>query len=227
MAIMRASTTAGTQVAAASKDGTNQQANAPSSATDTGVAARPAASYAAVGLVLAAIGLGVGLYLLGSKHPGLTNLPEVAVGTSTFAILYVFAQAIERLLVPVSWFGGGFLNGLTKKKVKQNQQFAQAEMNAAADADMQSKTQAAANAAHDADQYRANLTATSFGVASLLAFIAVGYSGALFLHLGGIKAAGWLDLLVTGLAIAGGTKPLHDLIDNVTKASAAKSGGTT
>jgi len=227
MAIMRAITTAGAQVAAASKDGTQQQTNAPSSATDTGVAARPTAGYAAVALVLAAIGLGVGLYLLGNKHPGLTKLPKVAAGTSTFAILYVFAQAIERLLVPVSWFGGGFLNGLTKKKVKQNQQFTEAEMAAAADEIKQSKAQAAANAAHDADQYRANLTATSFGVASLLAFIAIGYSGALFFHLAGIKAAGWLDLLATGLAIAGGSKPLHDLIDNVTKASAAKSGGTT
>lgn len=175
-----------------------------------------------VAIVLAAIGLIVGLYLLGDKHPGLIKLPEVAAGTSTFAILYVFAQSIERLLVPVSWFGGGFLNGLIKKKVKQNKQFAEVEMANAADDAKQSKAQAAANAAHDADQYRANLTATSFGVASLLAFIAVGYSGALFLHLTGIKVAGWLDLVATGLAVAGGTKPLHDLIDNVTKASAGQ-----
>lgn len=226
MAIMRASTAAGAQVAAASKDGTNQQANAPSSATDTGVAARPAAGYAAIAIVLAGIGLVLGLYLLGDKHPGLTNLPTVAAGTSTFAILYVFAQALERLLVPVSWFGGGYLGGMTKQKVKQNQQFTQAELAAAPDNQKQAKAQAAANAAHEADQYRANLTATSFGVASLLAFIAIGYSGALFLHMAGVTAAGWLDLLVTGLAVAGGTKPLHDLIDNVTKASAAKSGGT-
>lgn len=226
MAIMRATTTAGVEVVAASKDGTQQQAGAPSSPSETGVAARPTAPYAAVAIVLAAVGLGVGLYLLGNKHPGLTNLPKLAAGTSTFAILYVFTQTIERLLVPVSWFGGGFLDGLTKKKVKQNQQFTLVQLSTAADTEKESKAQTAANAAHVADQYRANLTATSFGVASLLAFVAIGYSGALFLHLAGIKAAGWLDLLITGLAVAGGTKPLHDLIDNVTKSSAAKSGGT-
>lgn len=199
---------------------------APVAAESTDVVARPTARYAIVGFVLAAAGLVTGLYFLGHNHPGLTKLPEVAAGTSTFAILYVFAQAIERLLVPVSWFGGGYWDGITKTTVKKEQQSALIAMVNASAGEEQPKAAAAAAAAHKADQYRTNLTATSFGVASLLAFIAIGYSGALFLHLAGIKAAGWLDLLVTGLAIAGGTKPLHDLIDNVTKTSAAKSGGT-
>jgi hypothetical protein len=76
------------------------------------------------------------------------------------------------------------------------------------------------------DQYRANLTGTTFGLAALLAMLVSGYAGIFLLHIVGLHTAGWLDVLVSGLAIAGGTKPLHDLISNVSsgKKPAASAG---
>ena len=195
-------------------------------AGESSVASRPETPYAVVAAIVAAVGYVLGYLILRNQHPDLSQLPKLAAGTSTFALLYVYAQAIERVLVPVSWFGGGFLpGGSTKKSVQQNRQ--RTVTAALADPASGTKAEEAAKATHAADQYRANLTATTFGVASLLAFVAVGYSGSLLLNIMGVHTDDWVDLLVTGLAIAGGTKPLHDLIDNVTKSSAAKSAATT
>jgi hypothetical protein len=48
--------------------------------------------------------------------------------------------------------------------------------------------------------------------------VGVGELGAI-----GVQAAPiWLDIVVTGLAIGSGTKPLHDLIKNIEKAKEGK-----
>jgi hypothetical protein len=49
-----------------------------------------------------------------------------------------------------------------------------------------------------------------------------GYTGLFLLTTVGLHVTGWLDVLVTGLAVAGGTKPLHDLISNISSSSPAK-----
>ncbi|MDB5680191.1 MAG: hypothetical protein JWM94_3193, partial [Sphingomonas bacterium] len=37
----------------------------------------------------------------------------------------------------------------------------------------------------------------------------------------------WADLLVTGLVVGAGTKPLHDLVANLQKTKDTKAAGTT
>jgi hypothetical protein len=203
------------------------------------VATRPSLAYLAVGLGLLVLGFVGGLLLQRAFHPNMTKLPVLPAGVGAFALLYVMAQAIERLLVPVSWFGGGFLGGVKTKVngaaaadaaglgrlwLTQNSKAALAKTHQAAQREALENPgdpvalQAAANAKHDVDQYRANLTAITFGLAALLAMMVSGYVGIFLLHVIGLHTAGWLDVLVTGLAIAGGTKPLHGLISNISSA---------
>jgi hypothetical protein len=191
------------------------------------------------GIVALAIGLGGGLWLQNHFHPGMTNLPALPATTGIFALLYVMAQSIERVLVPVSWFGGGFLEKRdgnvknTKASLAKARQAATVKaLKASADPDLdpgaaQAAAQAAADATHAVDQYKANLTATTFGVAALLAMLVSGYTGLFLLTAVGLHVAGWLDVLVTGLAVAGGTKPLHDLISNISSSSQNKNAAST
>jgi hypothetical protein len=75
------------------------------------VATQPMTRYMIFGVAATAGGIIGGLILQHLFHPGLTKLPVLPAGVGIFALFYVMAQAIERLLVPVSWFGGGFLGG--------------------------------------------------------------------------------------------------------------------
>jgi hypothetical protein len=91
------------------------------------------------------------------------------------------------------------------------------------------------------EQRRANRTVVLWAVASVLGMALSGVLGLYLLHAVGLQddligldgrvtgslgsAAGVrhaLDLLVTGLAIGGGTKPLHDLIQNIQEAKNEK-----
>jgi hypothetical protein len=208
------------KVVASSKEGTS----------DT-VATQPLPRYMAFGLACLAAGLGLGILLQYLFHPGFRHLPVLPASVGAFALLYVMAQSIERLLVPVSWFGGGFLGPVGEGG--QWRDFAsrskaslavkhQEAMAAAYRTPNKDTAQTAANSQHDLDQYRANLTATTFGLAAFAAMLVSGYAGVFLLHIVGLHTAAWLDILVTGLAIAGGTKPLHDLISNISAGGKAK-----
>ena len=72
-------------------------------------------------------------------------------------------------------------------------------------------------------QFRSNATVVMWGVASFLGMLVSGCLGLLLLRTVGIsKSPSWVDILVTGLAIGGGTKPLHDLIGNISAAKETK-----
>jgi uncharacterized membrane protein len=209
-------------------------AGAPPGATDQTVAAQPERPYMIFALILFVAGFAAGLIAQNHFHHNLHRLPVLNAGVSIFALLYVFAQAIERLLVPVSWFGGGFLDGfipgrtkITKKTVAVLRQSAVATLAAASDEAAEiPAAKSVADTKHAVEQYSANLTATTFGAASLMAMLASGYSGTFLLHSVGVHAAGWFDLLITGLAVAGGTKPLHDLISNISSSGSSKAATT-
>lgn len=189
------------------------------------VATQPALPYIVFGLAAFVIGYLGGLLLLGHFHPGMSKLPVIPAGVGVFSLFYVVAQAIERILQPVSWFGGGFLGGLggrTKTELAKKHQVAVLDALNAPHEQQEAKAQEVANVQHDVDQYRANLTATSFGLAALLAMLVSGYVGLFMLSAVGLHIAGWLDLLVTGVAIAGGTKPLHDAISSLSSTSKSK-----
>jgi hypothetical protein len=103
-------------------------------------------------------------------------------------------------------------------------------------------TELVAVAQAELNQRRADKAIVYWALASVLGILLSGLLGLYLLHIIGLKgdgitsqgadqggvwtAAGWtwasarhlLDLLVTGLAIGGGTKPLHDLIGNLQEA---------
>ena len=73
---------------------------------------------------------------------------------------------------------------------------------------------AAAQAA--VEEERANSAVIMWALASFLGVLISAFLGLGLLHTVGVQdAPKWLDVVVTGLAIGGGTKPLHDLIGNL------------
>lgn len=223
MAIVRAMA-GGREVVAASDNAPDD--TSPGKSAEPTVAARPTWHYIVFAVVVAIVGYVVGLALQHHFHRNFSQLPTLADGFSLFGLLYIFAQAIERLLVPVSWFGGGFLDGgTTKKQVAQAEQAAVLALNMSAPDQAEQSAKTAANAKHKVEQYAANLTATNFGVASAAASLLAGYSGAFLLAIVGVRTSPWLDLLVTSLAIAGGTKPLSDLVSAISKKTESAAAG--
>jgi hypothetical protein len=84
--------------------------------------------------------------------------------------------------------------------------------------------------AHQAvvEQVKRNRAVLLWGFSSLLAMLASGGLGLFLLRSVGLKGAPtWLDILVTGLAIGSGTKPLHDLISNLQQSSSQKEKSAT
>jgi hypothetical protein len=212
-------------VASSTKGGDGSTAPA-----DQTVATQPAIQYILFALGIAGIGFVLGLYLQNHFHHNITKLPMLATGVGSFALIYILAQAIERILVPFSWIGGGFLGGCgtvpgrpSKNSLKKDRQSAlvKAARAPASTPENEKKelSKKSAEAKHSLDQYTANLTGSSFGVAAALAMVVSGYTGTFLLKTVGLTTVGWLDVLVTGLVIAGGTKPLHDLISNISSSS--------
>jgi hypothetical protein len=218
VAILRAKV-ADAEVVATSKKAGVDSAN--TDAANQTVAAHPTWPYLVVAVIVAVGGYFVGRHLEHRYHPVYVDLPELGSALSVFALLYVLAQVIERLLVPVSWIGGGFLNWLdpevstsiaTQKSVQRKRQAMSLALANADTAGIASAAQSAANANHEVEQYAANVTATSFGIACAAASIVVGYSGALLFVAAGLLIPAWLDLLLTSLAIAGLARLLGVLI---------------
>jgi hypothetical protein len=154
-----------------------------------------------------------------------TFTPPTGVGI--FALFYILAQVIERILEPFAPFLGTTKakDPASGKEEVTTQLGARASMDmavAAALASPEDKAGAAADAQRNVDQVRANATVVTFGVASLLAMLGAGLLEALLLETVGVEGLGanganvvWIDILVTGLAVGAGTKPLHDLISNI------------
>jgi hypothetical protein len=118
---------------------------------------------------------------------------ELKDGISIFAVFYILAQALERLLEPFS----GFLPG-------------KGETGAQTD-----PTQNGQQTNKIIQQQRATIM---WGLASCLAMLGSGLLGMFFLQAIGVKGAPlWLDIAVSGLVVGAGTKPLHDLIKKIEK----------
>ena len=189
-----------------------------------------------------------------------------AAGVTVFAVFYVLAQTIERLLLPIARLvpttavktpeGGGTsapaseppatesttptpLLGYRSRLVTRHQAFKQRtaavercanieDPDMSGDPDMSESTsralakreaQAAANWQEALQQAQVNST-TVWAIGAALAFILCAALDVYLLSAIGViewNPPHWLDLLATGMAIGGGTAPLHDLIDRVQK----------
>jgi hypothetical protein len=149
-------------------------------------------------------------------------------GIGIFALFYILAQTIERIQEPVaSMVKGketvetGAATSVNKTKAKASmERSVAASLNDPADGDL---AKAAANAKRAVDQVRTNTTLLLFGTGAFLGMLGAGILKCLLLVTVGVTGLPiWLDVAVTGLAVGGGTKPLHDLIANIEKAKEAK-----
>lgn len=167
---------------------------------------------------------GVGILITGIAAL-VTVIPDGRPGTAfdVFALLYIFAQSIERLIEPISRFVAGTGTGADGKE-RSNKDEAKDKrataINAALEAtDAASKKQAvdeAAAAQKAIDQARANAVYWMWGVATLLGILAAAAFGVRMLAAVGVAAPlPILDVWVTGVIIGSGTKPLHDLVERI------------
>jgi hypothetical protein len=193
---------------------------------------RSEAQYSALAVFVLVVGFGIGLILDDDSHKWL--LPE---GIDVFAVFFVAAQAIERLLEPIAPFFGrtqatapqgldapaGISGWVTKSEVVKARDAALASAANASDAAPgEIAAKQAAWLQELLEQIRRN-TGTLWAVGAALGMVAAGWWGLLLLHgVGLTDVSREADIFVTGLAIGGGTKPLHDLIENVKASKEAK-----
>jgi hypothetical protein len=133
---------------------------------------------------------------------------KLADGMSLFALLYIAAQAIERLLEPFTAFDPK-KNDLDQKR--------DATLALAWNTPTDPNLTAAAKAQATLERWRKNRAIVLWGAATLLGMAASAATGIYLLHI--VVASPSpplsLDILATGLVIGGGTKPLHDLISRI------------
>lgn len=177
----------------------------------------------AVGLTGLAVlvGIGVAWYY---RQPSFT--PTVAF--NAFAVMYIIAQAIERISDPLTPFLGRAKPADEPKAKAIDQPTAKTRRDLAVvnalmkPGDLPAATKAA-QTQRNVDQIRANLTLLMWGVNSMLAMLASGLLGLYLLKTVGMTNVPTLvDIAVTGLAIGAGTKPLHDLISNISASKTSK-----
>lgn len=154
-------------------------------------------------------------------------------GMTIFAVFFVGAIAIERLLEP---FSSAILpQDVNKQEAADAKKAATESTNAAAAAAIAgtvpdtNKAQTALNAAATAEQAVSDedwkRKVLFWALASVVAVLASASMHLYFLGTVGIShAARWQEILATGLILGAGTKPLHDLTELVAaKKDAAKS----
>jgi hypothetical protein len=143
------------------------------------------------------------------------QLYRVSSDLSVFAGLFVLALAVERLLAPFSRFIGPD----TEEK-KDERDKAQAAVESGT-----GTTQELASAQAGVDRSRQIGAIAHWGLAVAVGFLLAGQLDILLLSAiaaeGSADPAPWADLLVTGLVVGAGTKPLHDLVSRIEKSKEA------
>jgi hypothetical protein len=198
------------------------EVQAPQESGNAVVAAERRYYWTALGLVV--VGVIVGCALMYGFHPDPAVVPQLAPGVGVFAVLYVLAQVIERFLEPFSPVLGCLLNGRGEKKSKKTLVVARNKaLVEARQTGNVGKKKECADKQDALNQFRANATPMAFGIAALLAMAGAGYTGFLVMHVIGLtQVAAPVDLLITGMAVGGGAKPLHDLITNLRESKTSK-----
>jgi hypothetical protein len=192
------------------------------------------ASLVAIGLITWA-----GNGLLDDPDYGKVVTRTVPNGLTIFAVFFVMAQGIERLLEPVSMW----LAPSGKPELKEQEEKVEKAKTEAADAQheslvtgdttaltqkkeaLQNQLDAAASKADTVEQWRLDRKVIFWAVASGVAVVVSAAMNVYLLRTVGISSAPrWMEILATGLIIGAGTKPLHDLVTLISaKATEAKS----
>ncbi|HEX2039964.1 MAG TPA: hypothetical protein VHF47_09575 [Acidimicrobiales bacterium] len=161
--------------------------------------------YAIAGLLLAIAGWIGGLFLVDERP---TFKPPAEIGL--FALVYVLAQAIERVVeITLLWLDAAFTGA--GQRLAPTRKAEAVRLLAAAPAP-------APATAEEAEQAESDTRALAFGLAAGLAFVACSYFEIGLLSMIGVKGVEpWFDRFVSAVVVAGGSKPLHDLISKIQK----------
>lgn len=143
-----------------------------------------------------------------------------AAGFDAFAVFYIVAQSLERFFEPVSNFVKGSVGAGQQSTKPEAEAKRDAALTLAYSAPAAPESAAAAQEASTAqatlEQIRANAAILIWGLQSGLSMLLGGAVGLFLLR--GVGAQGvpvWADLFVTGIAVGGGSKALHELIKSV------------
>ena len=186
----------------------------------------------AVSTMAIVLGLIASVVLNAVTNPRALVIPA---GISVFALFYAVTQSTERLLEP---FASLWDTTLPHRQARDQSMAIAENMSIVGEpAAATEHLRTAAEQQAKLDQQRSNRAVIYWAAASVLGLLLAGVLGLYLLHVVGLRddlvgpdgrlAGSWwsgagvrhlLDLLITGLAIGGGTKPLHDLIQNVQEA---------
>jgi hypothetical protein len=198
--------------------------------TATAAAATPPASvsigWVGVSYLVIAAGAGLGIVLWWLRNPAPFT---PASGISVFAPLYILAQAIERVIEPFTSLipskapddkGKDKNDHPIAKGTSVRKDVAAHNVNLAlvdGDAKQASDWQATV------DQIRENTAVIAWTTASVLGMALCGLFGLFMLRLVGFTdVPKQIDIIISGIAVGSGTKPLHDLISNLQEAKNEK-----
>lgn len=153
-----------------------------------------------------------------------TAPPPVAVnGLGIFAVFFVAALAVERLIEPITLLDRK--KPELEKTAKETHKAAVTAANDPQASDAQGTLEdAAADASAAAEVWATYRAIALWGLASLVGALAAALLNLHLLKTAGIQTPSlYLEILATGLIIGAGTKPLHEL--NKLVAAKAPSGG--
>ena len=162
-----------------------------------------------VGLVVLAVGVAIAWAVYKAVDP--TDFVPHS-DYSAFGGLFVVALAVERLLEP---FSGYLVPTLEQTKQRRDEKVALA-MNTG----KSEHAKDAANEQKEVAKRRADRGILIWAIASVIAMIGAASLGVFLLRSIVVPPAGkdpnrFVDLLVTGLVVGAGTKPLHDLTSRI------------
>jgi hypothetical protein len=205
---------------------------------DESTSVAPQVRYLLITAAVIVVGVFAGTLIHDHWARAVSFVPPQGIGI--FALFYILAQVIERVQEPLVPYLGRAKDPGEEKREKQggktaklkNQLQAKAELERAVVAEFNRDERISgqptlekdlANKERCVDQIRANLTVLIFGTSALLAMIIIGYMKASLLRTVGESGIPvWVDIAVTGLIVGAGTKPLHDLISNISASKVEK-----
>ena len=164
------------------------------------------------------LGLGLavgGFFTAWSLHGSASSTYRIDNQWSALTGLFILALAIERALEPFSRKLGP---DTTKRKVKKDEALAGSRA-----ADRKGRAPEFDTAVETCRRLTAVVT---WGVATGLGFLLCAVLNITLMQAVRANGSGqppfWADLLVTGLVVGAGTKPLHDLVANIERGKSSK-----
>lgn len=152
--------------------------------------------------------------------PDYSTMPPTVEGLTLFAVFFVSALAIERVLEPLALIDPQKATVQTEKAEADKETVT--SLTTPASTDAQDKLQAFANAKVKVDVWTSYRSLAFWALASILGAAAAALLNLQLLRTTGLATpSAYVETLATGLILGAGTKPLHDLTKLLTATKAA------